>query len=358
MAIVQRSRLVSALTDAAAVATGKDGALRLRFMPGCLELTATDLQIELTQTIEAKESMVEDECLVSAKRFLDLAKAFSDQDVDLDLESESVLSLVCGASTMELAVTNADAYPCSTAGRPTVLHRVETGDVANLMAQVKYAVGKDETRISLTGVFFRWLHDTIELCATDGHRLAAATIHAVGSHGSDGVIIPARGVEQLRRFMASEDEIKMGWAGSMLVASKEGASLAVRLYEDKYPNYKQVIPAIIDDPPSVDREALVEALKRTLPLTAELSRMVRLTFDNDSVEITHQTVDVGSSREDIPCSCTKACAFAVNVKYLLDALNSCQSERVELSQTDPLAPILVRGFKNSGVVHVIMPMRG
>lgn len=358
MAIVKRLQLVSALTDAAAVATGKDGAMRLRFMPGVIELTATDLITELTQTVEAKESLVEDECMANAKRLLDIAKAFSDADVDLDLESESSLSLVCGASTMQLAVTNADSYPCSTAGRPTTLHRLETDEVSSLIGQVKYAVGKDETRINLTGVFFKWLDDAIELCATDGHRLASAKLGAVGSCGEAGVIIPARGVDQLRRFMAGETEINLGWAGSMMVASKGGSTLAIRLYDDKYPDYKQVIPAIIEDAPSVDREALVEALKRTLPLTAELSRLVRLTFDNDWVEITHQTVDVGSSREDMPCNCLKACAFAVNVKYLLDALNSCQSERVELSQSDPLAPILVRGLKNSSVVHVIMPMRG
>ena len=98
------------------------------------------------------------------------------------------------------------------------------------------------------------------MVATDGHRLAYVD-RSLGSavQGlASGVIIPRKGLAELRRLVDEEDadEVELGFAGQQRHScARGGVTLTMRLIEGEFPNYRQVIPREANDPARAARRS-------------------------------------------------------------------------------------------------------
>ena len=94
----------------------------------------------------------------------------------------------------------------------------------------------------------------------DGN-IAGRTRLAVARPGSgfawsvpaDGMIMPSRGVDELRKLMDGQENISIAVVGNHAVARSEDQTLCMRLTDGTFPNYEQVIPKANDRHAVVDR---------------------------------------------------------------------------------------------------------
>jgi DNA polymerase-3 subunit beta len=133
--------------------------------------------------------------------------------------------------------------------------------------------------------------------------------------------------------------------------------LTTRLIEGEFPNYRQLIPASHPNVLTVEREPLLEAIRR-VKILAKDSTPVRLQMSADQLRLQAITQDVGNATEDLDAQYNGAeLTVAFNPDYLAAGVEACSGDHVTLSTVDALKPAVVRGDGNADYLYLLMPVR-
>jgi DNA polymerase-3 subunit beta len=227
-----------------------------------------------------------------------------------------------------------------------------------------YAASADETRYNLNGVFFELNEESgkSRMVATDGHRLAIVerNLGMKLDSLSPGVIIPRKGLAELKRLLDEEDsdEFVLGFEGNSGLVQKGGVTLVMRLIEGEFPNYQQVIPKETTIHLILPVEGLSRMLRRVALLSVERTRAVKLELREGVLALSSNNPDLGDAHEEIDIDYAgEPLSVAFNAGYLIDALAATNAKEVRLSFRDSTAPALIIPTDDDDTRAVVMPMR-
>jgi DNA polymerase III subunit beta len=355
-AIVEKRSSMPILANVLATATGKGES-------GRLELAATDLEVGIRGSQAAKVQKP-GAVTISARKLYDIVRELPDEPIQLEATANSYLDIRCGRSHFTLAGTDAAEYPSLPEFAPGKMVRLQAAVLSQMIEGTMYAASLDETRYNLNGVYFEVVPETgrIRMVATDGHRLALVE-RTAGSDVSglaSGVIVPRKGLAELKRLVDEEDadEVELSFEGNSGLARKGDVTLVMRLIEGEFPNYKQVIPKQSDHHLTISGELLTRALRRVALLSAEHSRAVKLELSDGKVQLSSKTPDLGEAQEEIDVDYAgPSVSIGFNARYLLDCLNALGAKEVRLGLRDGGSPVEVRPTDDLESVAVVMPMR-
>ena len=263
-----------------------------------------------------------------------------------------------------MAGTTADEYPTLPAFASGDMATVQASVLRDMIDRTMYASSVDETRYNLNGVYLEHQPDTgkLRMVATDGHRLAYVdrTLSVDISSLSSGVIIPRKGLAELKRLVDEDDEeeIELGFEGNSGLARKGSVTLVMRLIEGEFPNYRQVIPSDMNHQLTTGRDFLVHALRRVSLLSAERSHAVKMDLSQGCLALSSNNPDLGEAREELDVDYAgDALSVAFNARYLTDALGAAGSKEIQLAFRDSLSPAQVKPTDDDDTLAVVMPMR-
>jgi DNA polymerase-3 subunit beta len=328
-----------------------------------LDLAATDLEVGIRSTHPC-ESAKPGGVTVSAKKLFEIVRELPEEPVKVETSENAYVTLRCARAEFTLAGTTAEEYPTLPSITPEQTVRVQAAILGDMIERTMYAASTDETRYNLNGVYFERLADSgkLRMVATDGHRLAWVD-RALGNdiQGlSGGVIIPRKGLAELKRLVDEEDadEVELGFQGNSGLARRGGVTLVMRLIEGEFPNYRQVIPSDTQHRLAISAEPLLHALRRVALLSAERSRAIRFELSDGKLSLSSNNPDLGDAREELDVDYAGTpLAIAFNAKYLMDAVGACGAKEVRLSFRDPLSPTLLSPTDDDDSLAVVMPMR-
>jgi DNA polymerase-3 subunit beta len=355
-AIVEKRSSMPILANVLATASGKGES-------GRLELAATDLEVGIRGSHAAKVSKP-GALTVSARKLYDIVRELPDEAIQLESTANGYLDLRCGRSRFTLAGTDAEEYPSLPDFSPGRMVRLQAAVLSQMIQGTVYAASLDETRYNLNGAYFEVVPDSsrIRMVATDGHRLALverSVGHDVSALAS-GVIVPRKGLAELKRLVDEEDadEIEIGFEGNSGLVRKGDVTLVMRLIEGEFPNYKQVIPKQSEHHITLSVEPLVRALRRVALLSAEHSRAVKLDLAEGKLQLSAKTPDLGEAQEELDVDYAgPAVSIGFNARYLLDCLGALGGKEIQLGLRDGASPVEVRPTDDPDSVAVVMPMR-
>jgi DNA polymerase III subunit beta len=355
-AIVEKRSSMPILANVLVTASGKGET-------GRLELAATDLEVGIRGAQPAKVQKP-GALTISARKLYDIVRELPDETIALEATSNAYLELRCGRARFTLAGTDAEEYPSLPDFAPGRMVRLQAAVLSQMIEGTMYAASQDETRYNLNGVYFEVAPETsrIRMVATDGHRLALVERTA----GSDlsglasGVIVPRKGLAELKRLVDEEDadEVEIGFEGNSGLVKKGDVTLVMRLIEGEFPNYKQVIPKQSEHHLTVSAEALVRALRRVALLSAEHSRAVKVELAEGKLLLSSKTPDLGEAQEELDVDYAgPSVGIGFNARYLLDCLGALGAKEIRLGLRDGGSPVEVRPTDDLESVAVVMPMR-
>lgn len=355
-AIVEKRNSMPILANVLLRASGKG-------VDGQLELAATDLEVGIRGSQNADVSK-EGAVTVSARKFYDIVRELPNESVQLHATDNNYLEIRCGRSRFSLAGTDAEEYPNLPEFSPGKLVKLQASVLSQMIERTIYAASVDETRYNLNGVYFEVLADEgkIRMVATDGHRLALVD-RTVGSDLSDlasGVIIPRKGLAELKRLVDEEDadEVELGFEGNSGLARKGGVTLVMRLIEGEFPSYRQVIPEYIEKPFTLTSELFIRALRRVSLLSAERSRAIKLDLSEGTLLISSSNPDLGEASEELDFDYAgEPVSVGFNARYLLDALGALGAKEVKLGFRDGNTAVEIRPIDDPDSIAIVMPMR-
>ena len=230
-----------------------------------LEIAATDLEVGVRGFHTADVSKA-GSLTVSARKLFEIVRELPEEPIQLAATANSYLEIHCGRSRFTLAGTAAEEFPTLPEFSPAALVRLPAAVVSSLIERTMYASSLDETRYNLNGVYFELVDEgaKIRMVATDGHRLAMVdrVLAGGGTDLASGVILPRKGLAELKRLVDEEDadEIELGIEGNSALARKGEVALTMRLIEGEFPNYRQVLPKVITRKVTIASDVLSQAL--------------------------------------------------------------------------------------------------
>jgi DNA polymerase-3 subunit beta len=354
--IVEKRNSMPILANALLQAS-KDGAA------GVLRISATDLEVGLTGTHPA-DVTTPGSVTVGARKLHEIVRELADETITLETTPNSYLEIRCGRSRFVLAGAAGEEYPSLPSVSPDRSVRVQAAVLSSMIDRTMYAASADETRYNLNGVYLEVLEkeQKLRMVATDGHRLAYAdrTIGDDISKVASGVIIPRKGMGELKRLVDEEDadELELGFSGNSAVATTPTVKLVMRLIEGEFPNYRQVLPRASKHRITVSSDVLAQVLRRVSLLAAEGGRGVRLQISPGKLTISAKNPDLGEAQEEVDLDYAgETVSIGFNARYLLDCLGVFRAKEVEVGLIDELSPVQIRPTDDGDALAVVMPMR-
>lgn len=326
-----------------------------------LELTATDLDVTIACSVEAKVKKP-GASTVPVKKLFGIVRELGNSEIDLEVDDKNVCSIRSGASFYKINGLSADEFPPMPKFKEDKKVELPQEKIRGMMKKTSFAISTDESRYVLNGIFISLKDHKMTMVATDGRRLAMVDEELDVSEKSQGEFIaPAKAVNELNRLLQDKGNVEVRYtdnqASFTLKDEKNGSVLIVtKLIEGNYPNYRQVIPTEVKERISLVREEFLHALKRAEIMTSDKSNSVKLTFGKNNLAITANSPEVGEARESIAINYKgKEMAIAFNPKYMIDPLNALTNDEVFIELIDELSPGVLK--INGPFLYVVMPMR-
>ena len=332
---------------------------------GRVKVAATDLEL----TMETSFAAAVDEpgrAIVPGRLFGEMARSLGAGQVSLAI-GEGEVEISSGRGRFRVKSLASDDYPeLSVDSRGPdggVTVEAQAPDLAAALSQVVRGASTDESRQVLTGVLWEIESGTLTLAATDSYRLAVRSVDVSGGSAEPtNVVVPARCLGELARSLA-------GRAGSVRALVKENlivftieasdvADLIIgsRFIEGEFPKYKQLIPEGYANAVTVDRDALLEVVRR-VGLLAQNNMPVKFHLGAE-LEISAHTPDVGEGQEVLDVTYEgQEFVIAFNPQFLVDGGAAIQTDRLVLEAGDGLKPAILKGEGDASFTYLLMPVR-
>jgi len=165
-----------------------------------LRLAATDLDLGI-RTFCPAQVKVPGSVAAPARRFLGIVRSLSEAEVHVRALENHWLQVSAGRSVFKLAALAKDNFP-ALPDVPKPLAEVPAGLLAGLIDRTAFAISNQESRYTLNGALLVLKPGSIEMAATDGHRLplGARDVVVAGLGDEERLLVPKRAVIGLRRL--------------------------------------------------------------------------------------------------------------------------------------------------------------
>ncbi len=368
--LIERSNLLKSLTHVHRVVERRNtipilSNVLLRTESGALRLKATDLDIEITESVPATGER-EGGTTVPAHLLYDIVRKLSDgAEVKLSTNAEGTqMTVASGRSNFRLQCLPEADFPDITAGQFTHSFQLKASELARLIERTQFAISTEETRYYLNGIFLHTIDvdgaPRLRAVATDGHRLARAETDApAGSEGMPGIIVPRKTVGELQKLLGeAEDEILVELSDSKIRFTLSDIVMTSKLIDGTFPDYQRVIPTGNDKALTLDRAVFASAVDRVSTISSERGRAVKLAVADGQLTLTVNSPDAGTATEELAVGYeADSIEIGFNARYLLDITGQLSGEEAVFMMADPGSPTLIKDGADEGTLYVLMPMR-
>ena len=332
-----------------------------------LRLSATNLEIAITTWIGA---MIEEEGSVTipARLLTEFVNSLPSERIEMvDTSKPPGLNLVCGRFEARINGTDVEEFPPIPTVEEGVAVRISAQELRKVISRVVFAAATEESRPALTGVKLEIQEDRFTLAAADGFRLAVhdGRVAEPLSEAVD-VIIPARALQEVNRFLGEEDEqveMMVTSAKSQILFRLKDIELVSQLIQGTFPNYRPLIPESYQTRCVAPLEQYLQAARTAAIFARDGSGIIRLELlpggegTPGKLVISARAEEIGDHKGDIDATIEgEEGKIAFNSRYLIEVLSAMEKGDVSLDVTTPSSPGVFRMVGAEDYVHVVMPM--
>ncbi len=327
---------------------------------GIIRFTATDLEIQITTTIQSDTTKGQSTSLtVGGKKFQEILRILPDQS-KISIETKDNKALIkANKSRFNLQTLPSQDFPKLNpqleGARKISLSQKQLKQV---LYTVQYAMAQQDVRYYLNGLLIILEQNKLKVVATDGHRLAFNACTIEGDYEKQEIILPRKAVSELSKLLADSDElIELEFTSQQVKATFSGITLITKVIDGKFPDYERVIPKYSNHL-ELERVQISQALQRAAVLSNEKFRGVRFVLTEKNLSIISSNSEQEEAQEEIETNYHgEPLDIGFNVNYLMDGLNNMNGTQATLSFGDPNSSILMTNPSDQEFRYVVMPMR-
>ena len=324
-----------------------------------LKLTATDLESEISTTSTVSNFKSGGKTTAPARKLSDLCRLMPDlAEIHFFLDGDN-LKIETESGKYNLSTLPSEDFPVFEIEDTQSQINISSQNLKNLITKTSFAMGNQDWRHYLNGLYMMIDDKVITTVATDAHRLAMATssLNEASSESTSG-IVPRKSINEIGKLVGDESEnvvIQLGQTS--IAANVSGTTFVSKLIEGKFPDYEQVIPSGESSLLVVDRKNFSESLSRVSVLSSEKYKGVRIITKKDSLNISANNPEKEQGEENLPCEYQgEEIDIAFNVNYLQEILSTIDSETIEINFFGSEKSCLITDPNSENLKYVVMPL--
>ncbi|MFM5915617.1 MAG: DNA polymerase III subunit beta, partial [Chakrabartia godavariana] len=302
---------------------------------GSMRLMATDLDLQINETMEAASVEVAGSTTVSAHTLFDIVRKLPEGTQVSLTASDGKMQVVAARSRYSLNTLPRDDFPIIAEGDLPTKFELPAVTLRQIIDKTRFAISTEETRYYLNGIFLHVADDgqpVLKAAATDGHRLARVTVpRPEGAEGMPDIIVPRKCVAELRKLLDEvEGTVEVTLSATKIRFGLGTAVLTSKLIDGTFPDYNRVIPTGNDKILKIDPKAFMAGVDRVSTIALEKTRAVKMALEPDRITLSVTSPENGTAAEEVPGEYgSDAFEIGFNARYLMDILSQIESETVE-----------------------------
>lgn len=332
-----------------------DGILIEAKTSGECVMTTYDMEKGMRLSVQA-DVVEEGSFIINATKFMHTIRAMSGHDIVLTVDDKLCATIVSGKSSHTMSALPGSDFPdiprLTSPRGFTVSQKV----VKSMMAKCMYAMGVNDQRPILNGLYGMVKGSTFTTVACDSFKMAVCTANtdleniseeSEGAELNFKFIVPNKSVNELYKLLDDKDEearLGIHLNKKNMIFSLGDKLFFTRIIEGDYIDYDRIVIKNHRIAVYTDREMLIEALERAALITEEkvvgsVRSHVRLEIEGNVLKVMANS-SIGSSYDEIPVGHEgDDLVIAFNNRYLMDSLRACTAERIRLSLSTALTSI-------------------
>ncbi len=320
-----------------------------------LIVQGTDLEVHVSVSVFAK---VEEEgvACVNAKKLTDISRLLPSNEVYIKLEGNT-LKIKSGRTKYNLPVSPAEDFPNLYPFPEENAFVISGENLQKAISKTLYATSKEESRFALQGVLFKSLDGTIDVVATDGHRLALYTIDRTGT-GDINIIVPQKALNELKKLLTGLEDVEVAATDQYVFFRTKEWILMSRLLEGAFPDYTQVIPKEFSREIEVEKKEFLDAVKRVSAVIEGDTKPLKLTLKPGTLELKSASPEYGEAIDELTIDYNdEEFSIGFNAKYIIEAVEVIDTDKVIIKFTSPNAQTLfLPSEETDRYKAIVMPM--
>src|SRR5262245_13561392 len=177
-----------------------------------LQLSATDLDVTITATVEANVK-TSGATTIPAKKLFGIVRELGTPEIEIEVDDKNVTSLRSGPSFFKIRGLGPEEFPPMPQLKEDRKVSLPQEKIRGMLRKTSFAVSSDETRYVLNGLFFSLKDHKMGMVATDGRRLALVEEEVDISEKSQGeFIVPAKAVNELNRLLQEKGDMELNFS--------------------------------------------------------------------------------------------------------------------------------------------------
>jgi DNA polymerase-3 subunit beta len=324
---------------------------------GNLTIKATDRSVNFETKVPV--TVLEDGSVtVYGEKFFGIINSVPEGEIEFEqIDNKINIKTAVKKARFQLKSIASEKFPeFSASGKEHF--EIPVKDLKDMIGQTIFAISDDETRYFMNGVYFEKADNKLVMVATDGRRLAFINKNVSGIPDFPGIIIPPKILNIVLKRAGDEGMAGISITDKTIFIQFGSYKLSSVLIEGQFPNYRRVIPESQTKSFTVNRNEMLDALKRVSLLVEQKSHRLYLNLSSGTVSIYCEESDIGNAREEIPCKYDgEEATIALNYRYLEEPFRVMNAEEISVLFSDPNKTITILPVPEKDFFHIVMPMQ-
>lgn len=329
---------------------------------GVLTISATDMETSVSTSVEvdAEEDI---KIAVPAKILLETLKALPDQPLSFIIDAENYSVEVRSMNgKYKLSGEDGDNYPSVPKASTGNGLFMESSALSKAISKTLFAVGTDDLRPAMTGVFFSLSPNGISFVATDAHKLVKYHRKDFVSSSEASFIVPRKALQLLKSALPSQNEmVEVSYSSTNVQFKFNNTVIICRLIDARFPDYNVVIPLNNSNRLSINRPDFLGSIKRISLFSNKTNYQVVLKLNADSIVISAQDIDFANeANERLECTYVgDEMDIGFNARFLSEVLTVIDGDEIRMDMsTASKAAVIIPDTTNENeeILMLVMPI--
>ena len=329
---------------------------------GKIKIIASDLETTMISEITT-ESSSNGQITIPSKILIDTLKTFSNQPLTFLVDEETKgIEISSENGNYKLAGQDAKEFPKVPELSSSSSFLISSSVLLNAINKTLFASGNDELRPVMSGVFCELYEENITFVATDAHKLVKHTRSKITSNSNSSFILPKKPLSLLKNNIDSDSDLNVDFNETNVKFSLDNITLICRLIDGKYPNYDAVIPKDNPNKLVINKDELLNSIKRVSIYASKTTHQIRLKIAGSQLQITSEDLDFANKAEErLTCSYEgEDIEIGFNSRFVIDMLNNIGAEQICLEMSAPNRAGIILPLdgqeENEDTLMLVMPV--
>jgi DNA polymerase III subunit beta len=324
---------------------------------GKLTITATDLETSMSTSLDV-QSDEDIRMAVPSKMCIEMLKALPNQPVTFTLQADTnIIELKSEFGRYKLIGQNADDFPRIPEATSENSFNMASGALSSSIVQTIFASGNDELRLSLTGVYVQLYKDNVVFVATDANRLVKIERTDVKPGVEASFILPKKALNLLKSSLPQDDsECHVDFNDSNAFFTFGDVRLICRLIDERYPDYRAVIPTENPNKLTVNRTDFLNSVKRISIFGNKSTNQINIKITGSELTISAEDIDMSNEAvERLGCDFAgEDMEIGFNSKLLIELLQNINTPDIIIELSTPNRAGIILPNQNIDDEHLLM----